>query len=418
MNLIKNLLSNRSSFLPPFIVCLSFIAVSALGMAIFPQAFERFFSSHPGVYDTKHYQSIALSGYSYKESVAFYPLWPLLMRFLFFQMPGDISYYFSRFSAFLFFASIFLLYPIFKRVLGSKLAFFMLLAFALNPMSIFHVIGYTESLFSFISAFFLNCILLIPNGLKKSHWITLIISVILLSLTRPVLIMMLSGSLAALLTVIFFNSWEHHQFNLKRFIAAIPNQKTEFRITLLIWISSIIGYSFYGFYCLITRGNFLAPFDAQKYWWNKYLGIHWPQLFNHFGHFLWDILAVHIPIWLLIFSLYFVYLKVCRKEPIKLFRKPYLSLSDNLSDLRNDYLFWFCLYFTANFPIIILFTQDHLGSLGRHVFALPIVFLGFGYFLKSMSEKLQNRILCITILLSAIPLVQWWGRYGVYTWMG
>ena len=124
------------------------------------------------------------------------------------------------------------------------------------------------------------------------------------------------------------------------------------------------------------------------------------------------------PIWLLILSLYFIYLKAAQKQPIKLIRKPYLSLSDNLLSLGNNYLFWFCLYFTVNFPIIILFTQDHLGSLGRHVFALPIIFLGFGYCLKSMSGKTQNRILWVTILLSAIPLIQWWGRYGNYEWIG
>ena len=280
-----------SATLPPIFICLAFIFCSAVGMLLYSAAFYKFFSGSPGVWDSGHYQEIALKGYHYKESVAFYPLWPLILRYLFSGLPGHISYYLSRFSAFLFFISIPLLYQIFKQALNPRLAFMLVLAFALNPMSIFHVIGYTESLFTLLGAIFLYTLLPEESkGYTKLKLVFLFATTFLMALTRPVSLMLLFGSLAAYLTIILFAVIKDRPHKL----LDIPKKHLEALITTgTIWMGAIAGYSLYGFYCLQARGNFFAPFDAQKYW-DKKLGIYWPQLYNHFGSFLWDMLLLAI----------------------------------------------------------------------------------------------------------------------------
>jgi hypothetical protein len=387
-------------------------------MWLSPDALHRFFSPRPGIYDTEHYENIARAGYYYIPSVAFYPLWPLIGRFLFGHLSGDMTYYLSRFSACLFFISIPLLYQTFKQALNPRLAWMVVLAFAINPMSIPHVIGYTESLFSLFSAIFFWSLL--PGNKLSPQWraIALFGTSFLMSLTRPVLLMLLVGSLAAYATILLFAAIKNRSTKL---LDLAKNNLDVLNATGTIWIGAISGYSLYGFYCLQARGNFFAPFDAQKYWFNKRLGIHWLQISTHFSNYLWDLLALYIPILLLVFALIFVYLQVSQKQLSNRFKplqKIYQSLDPQAETLSTNYLFWLCAYFTVCFPIITLFTQDHLASLGRHVFGIPFVFLTIGYFCLYFPSRTINKIMFVLIVASGITLIQWWGRYGIYTWIG
>lgn len=75
------------------------------------------------------------------------------------------------------------------------------LAYTVNPMAIFRIIGYTESLFSLLGIF-LIWLLLPENKLnEKIKLILLSVISILMSLTRPVLIQIIFACLFSLITI-------------------------------------------------------------------------------------------------------------------------------------------------------------------------------------------------------------------------
>lgn len=444
----------------PLFICSAFILCAALGMLIYPEAFNKFFSPsqlvrepppqlpHRSYYwDVEHYANMALNDIC----SAFYPLWPLIIRILFHPQTVDqAAYSFLITATIISFISIFILVYVFGKALKRKyLAFLLVLAYSLNPMSIFRFIGYTESLFSVLSIIFIWAFVCKKAETTKLGVLCLV--TFLMCLTRPVLIQLLFSSIASLTTIFCFEGLKQQSWFGSNFLTHLNKYTQEIKITIGLWVSAVLGYSVYGIFCLKSRGNFFAPFQDQQYW-GKSLGLHLELLLLP-KSLLFDLLGLYLPLMVLVISLTFVYFKLRKKEPsvfipksagwnilvlyppllIVLYIFNYLRLkkkkvnsedlkplktSDYTATLSENYLFWFCVYFPAAHSAIVFLTQDRLFSLARFVFAVPFFFMALGYLCRCIPGKKTYKAILWFILISAIALVQQWVSYGKDEWLG
>jgi len=441
----------------------AFLLCAALGMLINPDAFYKFFSpvqlvpdpippsqSVSYYWDLKGYAEMALNN----QCIAFYPLWPLLIRILFHpQSVEQAAYSFLLVSTILFFISLPLLVWVFNKVLNQKsLAFLVTLAFSLSPMAIFRVIGYTESLFTILSAILIwSC--LRQNGLDGTLRLALLFGVtFVMSLTRPILMPFFFSSIAALGTIYLFDWLRLERQSRSSLLTNVHHYGEEIKITITLCLAALLGYLPYGLFCLRSRGSFFAPFTDQKLWGTK-LGLHLELLLFPKSP-LFDLYGLYFPILVLVLSLFLVYFKVKNEEPLVwipqsplwmiLFLYPpllvvtyianYLRLRSKLpggassltklvtseitQSLSRNYLFWFSAYFGVFHSLLIFFTRDRLYSLGRYSFGLPFFFLALGYLCCCIPGRRTNLALWLLILVSAIALVEQWVNYGQNQWLG
>ncbi|MCT7948557.1 hypothetical protein NG798_02015 [Ancylothrix sp. C2] len=425
----------------PLVILGAFFGCAVVGMLIEPQAFFKFFSPVQLIrvpppqlpdksyyWDVEHYASLALN----LRCNAFYPLWPAVLRFLFNpQSLEGAAFYASVVGTGLFFVSTPFLFWLFEKALNRRyLAFLLLLAFTLNPMAIFRVNGYTESLFTVLSAVFIWVCLSDNLKLKLGGLFGI---TFLMALTRPVLVQMLFASGAALLMFWFFG-----KLKLDKVYE-----------TIAIWLGSFLGYSVYGSFCLNTRGDFLAPFQDQKLW-GKSLGLHLELLLTP-KSLLFDLLGLYFPVMVLVLGLVFVYFQGKDKRPVvfipqfwgwnvllvyppafvvgylvnflrlkfqKVSELKPLRLSGFTDSLRENYLFLFSVYFCVVHCGIVFFTQDRLFSLGRFVFGVPFFFLALGYLYRCIPGSKKYAGLLWMILVSAVALILQWVTYGQDGWLG
>ena len=421
---------------PPLIAGSIYILCTTIGMLINPLAFTKLFSlSSPvgnipeGYYwDLQHYAGMALGD----KCSAFYPLWPSVIRFLFHpQTIPEAAKYFMLLGNIIFFCSLGLLSWLLKKAFERRyIALLCLIAYAINPMSIFHSIGYTESLFSLLVMAFMWSFLQIKD--RRLQLLVLFCIVFTMSLTRPVMIQIIFSSLASLATMMVFrklqNKTKHNQ---------------EIKITLTLILGSILGYSIYGFSCLKLRGDFLAPFNDQKHW-GKNLGLHLSSLFIPRSTVL-DLTGFYLSLLILICSLIFIYYKLKNRKlvlfipqapwwnffllypPLGIFlytfyylkgRLKELKLSEYSKTLSENYLFWFSIYFIFAHAAILFLTDNYLTSLGRLTFALPFFFLAVGYLSRCLPEKKLHTHLLWLILFSGVGLIRQWVLYGHDKWLG
>lgn len=445
----------------PLVICSAFILCAALGMLIYPEAFNKFFSPsqlvlepppqlpHKSYYwDVEHYANMALNDIC----SAFYPLWPLIIRILFHpQTVEQAAYSFLITATLISFISIFLLIHVFVKALKRKyLAFLLILAYYLNPMSIFRVIGYTESLFSLLSIIFIWAFVCKKAESTKLSMLCLV--TFLMCLTRPVLIQILFSSIASLTTIFYFERLKLPSLVGSNLMTHLKKYTQEIKITIGLWVSAVLGYSLYGIFCLKSRGNFFAPFQDQQYW-GKSLGLHLELLLLP-KSLLFDLLGLYLPLIVLFISLFFVYFKLRKEEPFVFIPKSagwnilvlypplliilyiinsvrlknkkvnsqetlkQLKTSDYTATLSENYLFWFCVYFPAAHSAIVFLTQDRLFSLARFVFAVPFFFMAVGYLCRCIPDKKTYKAILWFIGISAIALVQQWINYGKNEWLG
>lgn len=443
------------------LVCSIFSLCTALGMLFNPDAFHKFFSpvqlvpdSFPAssstnyYWDVRHYAEMVLSN----RCTAFYPLWPLLIRFLLHpQNLEQAAYSLLKVSTIIFFISTpFLVWIFLKTLKNQSIAFLIVLAFTISPMAIFRVIGYTESLFSALSVIFIWLCIRQTKFQANLELIPLFLITLLLSLNRPILAQTVLASIATLGTIYFFESQKIEISG--NFFTRFRHFSQEIKTTVILWCAAIAGYSIYGFYCLRSRGNFFAPFLDQKPW-SSDTGLHLELLLFPKSP-LFDLLGLYFPILVLALSLFFVYCKVNDKTPLvwvpkfplwnALFLYPPLlilsysvnyfrlkkkssktqstltplSTADFTKTLSRNYIFWFCVYFPVIHAILILLTRDRLYSLGRHIFGIPFFFLALGYLCCCIPGKKTYQTLWWLIFISAIALVEQWVNYGKNQWLG
>jgi hypothetical protein len=445
------------------VICSAFILCTALGMLLNPDAFHKFFSpvqlvpdpsppsrSRSYYWDVKFYGEMVLSNRCY----AFYPLWPLLTRFLFNpQTLGQAAHSLLKLSSVIFFASTPLFIWIFLKALKHQyLAFLTLLAFWVSPMAIFRVIGYTESLFSLLSVILL-WLCLPETRLNENIKLVLVFMVtFIMSLNRPILIPVVFASCAALATIFFFARLNLETRDERSALTQAIRFGQEIKLTFTLLISSFLGYSMYGLFCWSLRGDFLAPFKDQRIWGTK-LGLH-PELLFFPKSPLFDLLGLYFSVWLLLISLAFVYFKIKKEAPLVWVHKsplgnalllypPLLTMvyilnnflfknklpgversftqlntSDFTQSLSRNYIFWFCAYFPVVLSVLTFFTRDRLYSLGRFVFGVPFFFVALGYLCCCIPGKKTYQALWWFIVISAVALVEQWVNYGHNRWLG
>ncbi|MBE9033745.1 mannosyltransferase [aff. Roholtiella sp. LEGE 12411] len=452
---------NLITLLLPLIVCSAFILCAAIGMLIYPDTFNKFFSSsqlvreippqlpHKSYYwDIQAYAEMAIN----PSCQAFYALWPFIIRNIFHpQNIEQAAHYFLLVATTLFFISTFLFFWVLKIGLQRLyLTFWLVLAYTLNPMAIFRVIGYTESLFATLSTF-LIWVCLPQVKLNEKIKLCLIFAItFFMGLTRPVLIQIFFSTTAAILTMFTLEILQLKIYSWKNVLISIKKYRYELKMSMTMWMSALLGYSLYGSFCLQTRGDFFAPFHDQKNW-GKAIGLHL-ELLLFPKSLLIDLLGLYLPVIILFISLILVYFKLIRSQNISLpkyrfwlnililyppllicvyafnfVRLKKRSFQDNLHQLliskyaitlASNYIFWFSIYFTTAHSIIIFFTQDRLHSLGRYIFAVPFFFLALGYLYRCIPGKTKYHTLWWIIFISAIALVQQWINYGQDKWLG
>lgn len=189
------------------------------------------------VFDNIHYLNIAKYGYVYADQFAFFPLTPLLIRYL-----GKIG--FIILNQVTTFASGYLLYLISRDVFDRENNFYATLLYFVSPISIFTCMFYSEALFIFLTllAFYLY-------KTKKCYWglgITLGLSVATRSL----------GSMLFFALFIFM------------FIDFIK-KKEKFKNILITYVPATIISCLYPIYLYTRTGNPLYFIEVQFEYWGK-----------------------------------------------------------------------------------------------------------------------------------------------------
>jgi hypothetical protein len=435
-----------SVFLGSVPIFLAFIFCTAIATIINPHIFISFFSNTPSklFYDVEHYANLVIN----PTCNAFYPLWPWLISKL--GTPktvDDAAFYFRIVGSLLSLMSIPLFILFLKQNIKSyKITFLIVGLYAINPLSVFRMIGYTESIFSVLSLIFLILLSKLKPVSKISiryisTLIFIFLSSFLLSLTRPFIIQAVFSSVLALASILLINKFQNNKnFNQYFKIYGIN--------TFVICLGTVVGYCVYGYYCLQTRGDFFAPFHDQKAW-GKQLGIY-PQLF-FIPLTSADFTAIYLPIialilsWLICISINFRKLDFVSPKLwqwILLFAYPPAFMAFYSSDLKKinsshrstnlkeinltqaaknistSYLFWFCVYFALIHSIIIVFSDQKLTSLRRFIFGTPYFFVVIAYVSNCFPTRKVTKLLLWLLGFSGIWLVQYWLDYANGVWIG
>lgn len=408
--------------------------------------FINFFSNFPAktFYDIEHYSNLVI----YPVCNAFYPLWPWLISSLAKpQTINDAAFYFRIIGSLLSLINVPLFISLLNQNIKSyKIIFLVVALYAINPLSIFRMIGYTEGLFSTLTLIFLFLLDSLKTTSKISiRFLLVCISILalsfLLSLTRPFLIQATLSSILALISILLINRFQ----NKKTFNQAF---KIYGLTTLIIWIGALLGYCVYGYYCWQTRGDFFAPFHDQKNW-GKQLGFY-PVLF-FIPLTLADFTSIYLPViafitswlicisvtikklifvipriwqWILLFAyppafmaFYFVDFKKVNFSG-KQNNLQEINLTQSANGITANYMFWFCIYFALIHSIIIVFSDQKLTSLRRFIFGTPYFFVAIAYLSQCFPSRKVSKLLLWLLILSAIGLVQYWLDYANGVWIG
>jgi hypothetical protein len=430
---------------------LLFLLAMLIGMLSKPAAFERFFIAQAPIFDAAHYLKIATEGYVEPPLAAFYPLWPLLLKYVVLPLQSPHTVLIGSLLAFIIFA--FSLWPFFKvalRDLPLAAAFCLLCLYVLNPNSLFHILLYTESLTALCgSLFLLNTSLLLnsqespsatspsaaspsaaspsatspsatspsaaspstasPSAASPSRTRSAVfaaLSLFALSLARPVALPLMASAGAATLCVFYFRSNRPQDFF--QHIAPRRWNNSLILLTVATILIVVLAYIPYGLHAQQQYGHFFAPFDAQKFWDRKF-GLHWDILFkpksvsSSDNVLFWDIQAFYLP--LLLAALPFL--------------GRWRIVPQAFARLGDDWLYWLCAFFAAAHAAIAFLTYPIFMSLARHVFALPFFFYCVARILKLFWEKTAVRkVAWGYAALSFAFLVYWWSRYAREGWLG
>jgi hypothetical protein len=348
------------------------------------------------VYDHNIYMNIALDGYHSPADPAFYPLWPWVLG-LFSSLP---THYFTVFSNFLALLCFVITLKIFELTL-KKLDLrtwaiaWALAAFALNPNSVFHAIGYPESFFSLlaVTCIFFSLDWILEKSIR-SFGISLGIS-FALGLTRPIF---LQFSLAALITAIatIFMRSDHKPQGMAR------------RFTLFAGgaiVACATGYVPFGVMCWQRFQNFWQPFDAQSYW-DRNPGLNWslftqPKSVGGSDNVLtWDLQSFYLPVFLVVFFMLAI-------KSRKLMPQQALIIG------------LFSSLIAAAHGGIAFITYPIFMSIGRHVFSTPFFFIAAAIFINSSCKNSIAKRLAITwVAVEFFYLIHFWTRFARIAWIG
>ena len=399
-------------------------------------------------YDVSAYAAMAIKN----QCSAFYPMVPWITRYLFNPQSFEQAVIGLKIiSSIAFIIGIPIFYYLCENISKNQnLSLLVTLLFAISPMAIFRVIGYTEGIFSIF------CLILIwlinnLNTNKKILYVFTFLIVSIMSLSRPIALQLIFSSFISLAIIILIEKSKSNS----AWQDLISIRKNEYRhliyLFLVITFAALLGYSIYGSMCWQLRGGFLAPFNDQKLW-GKSLGIY-PQIFLSLEYPLFEQMSLYFPIFLLIgiciclysfinqvktevfipssaigwwllslypsifFLIYIIKFSFIKIKKIKLIT---VDLYDSLEAkaIFTNYTFWFCFCFVMSHIMINLLTVNKIYSLARFTFGLPFFFIVLIYILKNFKNKGINNLLKWFIFVQVIALVEQWVRYGGNQWIG
>jgi len=189
------------------------------------------------LFDNEHYLNIAKFGYTKEFEYAFFPLIPLLIRYL-----GKIGFLF--FNQIWVFCSGFLLYLISDKIFKMKENYYPTLLYFISPISIFTCMFYTEGLFLFLT------ILSFYLFKNKKNYLALGITLGLSVLTRS-LGSMLFFSIFVFMAIDWFK------------------KKEKFKNILLTYIPATIISCLYPIYLYTRTGDLLYFMTVQYTHWGR-----------------------------------------------------------------------------------------------------------------------------------------------------
>jgi len=431
-----------SIFLTSVSIALGFALCTVIAIIINPHIVTNFFSNSPAklFYDIEHYSNLAI----HPTCNAFYPLWPWLISKLGkLQTVDDAAFYFRVFGSLLSLISIPLFLFLLKQNIKSyKILVLVVTLYAINPLSVFRMIGYTEGVFSVLSLIFLIFLSSLTANSKPSiKLIYVFILSLLLSLTRPFLIQVIFASVLALISILVITKFQNS-------LNILKSLKIYGITTFTICLGASLGYCIYGYYCFQFRGDFFAPFHDQKAW-GKEVGFY-PQLFFIPLTYA-DFISIYLPTiamilsWLIAIStsikrLIFVVPKLWQWILLlayppaflafygwdfkrinfsdKLINSKEINLTQAAENISINYVFWFCIYFVLIHSIIIVFSDQKLTSLRRFIFGTPYFFLAIAYISQCFPYRKVSKLLLWILGLSSIWLVQYWLDYANGVWIG
>lgn len=190
--------------------------------------------------DAADYIYLAKTGYrSGSRFCAFYPLWPWILKYSGTAESLRAPLYSTGIAIFLWGFGLSILYSWIRDTTNPNLANSVILAFLALPSSIFFWLGYTESLFFFLTVIY------ITNSDSPKWWPS-VIAIGLIPLTRPVGVFVIAVPVLALLV------------------------KTKNRSRLFFQLGSCItGYLCYLVTLWLTTGNPTEGFKAQHFYTNQ-----------------------------------------------------------------------------------------------------------------------------------------------------
>ena len=315
---------------------LSEIFLSNFDISIYKHVFDLF--------DNEHYLNIANNGYTSMHEFAFFPLTPLLIRYL-----GKIGFLILN-QVCVFFSG-YIFYLISKNIYEKDDYYWVTILYFISPISIFTCMFYSEALFVFLTilAFYLYK--------NKKHYFTLGIVLGLSVLNRSL------GSMLFFTIFIFM------------FINFIK-KKEKFKNILLTYVPATIISCLYPIYLYIRTGDFLYFVTVQyEYWWRVSTNI-FTILFDAFKYIFKvpgfsTVLDYFIVFGLIFYVFYYIIKHRKEKQYYEIFLYIIFSIISICSTIRYNgfaiasfyrYLFGcFPIYFMVkknlkNFTLMLLYT--------------------------------------------------------------
>ncbi|WP_141242275.1 hypothetical protein [Leptolyngbya sp. BC1307] len=400
-------------------------------------------------WDAVHYATLAVN----PVCGAFYLLWPALVRQI--AAPVDVATAMSAMilgSELIFLGSLPLALFTFERIVRNRsLALLAFVLYALGPNAIFYAIGYTESLFSFLSLLFLLSLytaeqLDFSEDQSKGRLLVLYGTIFGLSvglnLLRPALLQSWFAIAFSLTTLLLLR-------RLSPSTARDTRADRVITLTLLIGTGSAFGYALYGLFCWNTVGNFWGPFQAQVEWGRALAFRPWLLLLPR--SLLMDLHALYAPALIFLTLGWLLFAGYCQRQQmtLRLPRQPWLYLflvhplvfsgmmvvlskfakqwttaisirspEKVLSELGSFTVLYAIAFSGVHSIINFLVNSGYLYSTARHYFGSPYAFIGIGAVLAALAVPQLNRLAWVMAAVGLIWLGDQWLHYGTGQWLG
>ena len=341
-------------FLITRIVLVIFLIVSEIFLSNFDiSIYKHVFD----LYDNEHYLNIANNGYMYMHEFAFFPLTPLLIRYL-----GKIG--FLVLNQICVFFSGYILYLLSKNIYEKEDYYWVTFLFFISPISVFTCMFYSEALFIFLTllAFYLY------KCKKKYFFLGIVVG-----------LSVLNRSLGSMLFFTIF---------IFMFIDFIKKRE-KFRNILITYIPATIISCLYPIYLYIRTGDLLYFMTVQyEYWWRVSTNI-FTILFDAFkytfnGPSVANVLDCFFVFGLIFYIFYYIFKHRKEKKYYEIYLYIIFSIIAICSTIRNNgfAVASFYRYLFGCFPIYFMFKKNYItySLMLLYSFFVTILFLLGIYF--------------------------------------